>query len=76
MPDEESGFMEPLYHIHPDLAREIEEYAKFFDPSAVEVSFRRPKQTLDDTPTQVLVNLDGLGEIFLGVWGGLDPTYV
>ncbi|SPQ19499.1 863e6d57-c2f2-4887-aaf1-49a29f509a03 [Thermothielavioides terrestris] len=62
MPDEESQFSEPLCHIPPDLAKELEKYVKFFDPSTVEVSFRRPKQALDDQPTRVLVDLDGSGE--------------
>ncbi|AEO65252.1 uncharacterized protein THITE_2112074 [Thermothielavioides terrestris NRRL 8126] len=62
MPDEESQFSEPLCHIPPDLAKELEKHVKFFDPSAVEVSFRRPKQALDDQPTRVLVDLYGSGE--------------
>ncbi|KAH6637284.1 hypothetical protein F5144DRAFT_570124 [Chaetomium tenue] len=62
MPDEESQFMEPLCHVDPDLASEAQEHVRFFDPSAVEVSFQRPEQALDDTPTQVLVDLDGSGD--------------
>ncbi|KAH6843406.1 hypothetical protein B0I37DRAFT_384384 [Chaetomium sp. MPI-CAGE-AT-0009] len=62
MPDEESLFMEPICHIEPGLTKELGEYVKFFDPSAVEVSFKRPKQALDDMPTRVLVDLDGSGE--------------
>ncbi|KAL2145760.1 hypothetical protein VTI28DRAFT_6259 [Corynascus sepedonium] len=62
MPDEESDFSEPLSSIRQELARELEQYVKFFDPSAVEVWFKHPKQALDSNPTRVLVDLDGSGE--------------
>lgn len=62
MPDEKSQFSEPFCSIRPGLARELEQYVKFFDPSAVEVSFGRPEQVLDDKPTRVLVDLDGSGK--------------
>lgn len=60
--DEESQFLEPFCNIWLGLARELEQHVKFFDPSAIEVSFRRPKQALDDMPTRVLVDLDGSGK--------------
>ncbi|KAK4249269.1 hypothetical protein C7999DRAFT_39682 [Corynascus novoguineensis] len=59
---EESEFSEPLSRISPGLSRELEQYVKFFDPSAVEVWFKHPKEALDDNPTRVLVDLDGSGE--------------
>ncbi|KAK4233166.1 hypothetical protein C8A03DRAFT_48206 [Achaetomium macrosporum] len=62
MPDEKSEFSEPLCNIRPGLASELEQYVKFFDPSIVEVLFRRPKQALDDMPTRVLADLDSSGE--------------
>ncbi|KAL2192994.1 hypothetical protein P885DRAFT_72593 [Corynascus similis CBS 632.67] len=62
MPDEESEFSEPLNRIRRELARELEQYVKFFDPSAVEVWFKHPKEALDNNPTRVLVDLNGSGE--------------
>ncbi|KAK4107066.1 hypothetical protein N656DRAFT_793429 [Canariomyces notabilis] len=73
MPDEESEFAEPLCHIRPDLAREVERYVKFFDPSVVRVSFQRPKQALNDNPTRVLVYLDGSGEMTTCFFKGFSP---
>jgi hypothetical protein len=73
MPDEESEFAEPLCHMRPDLAREVERYVKFFDPSVVQVSFQRPKQALNDNPTRVLVDLDGSGEMTTCFFKGFSP---
>ncbi|KAK3946137.1 hypothetical protein QBC46DRAFT_368907 [Diplogelasinospora grovesii] len=62
MRDEESRFVQALNDIHPELAQELRQYVKFFDPSAVEVSFRNPEHALSDMPTRVLVELDDSGQ--------------
>ncbi|KAK3318131.1 hypothetical protein B0H66DRAFT_556314 [Apodospora peruviana] len=61
MRDQESRFRPVLDNIDPELAQELGQYVKFVDPSAVEVSFRRPEQALSvHHPTRVLVELHDL----------------
>ncbi|KAK4043878.1 hypothetical protein C8A01DRAFT_43251 [Parachaetomium inaequale] len=57
---EESPFPQPLNHVYPDLAQELRQYVAFFDPSAVEVSFKDPAQAVCDMPTCVVVDDAGL----------------
>jgi hypothetical protein len=43
MPDEETQFREPLCSIDADLSKKLKQHVNSFDPSALEVSFRRSK---------------------------------
>ncbi|KAK0751549.1 hypothetical protein B0T18DRAFT_402768 [Schizothecium vesticola] len=60
--DAESPFIPALNAIHPELAQELGQHVKFFDPSAIEVSFGRPEYALSHIPTRVLVELDDSGQ--------------
>ena len=63
LPDEEEEWATTALHpIHPELAQELRQHVKFFDPSSVEVSFRKPEHALFKEPTRVLVELDDSGQ--------------
>jgi hypothetical protein len=59
--DDEDCFSPVLNYIHPRFARELRQHVRFFDPSSIEVSFKRPEYALAEDPTRVLVDLDDLG---------------
>ncbi|KAL2130963.1 hypothetical protein VTI74DRAFT_5708 [Chaetomium olivicolor] len=61
MRDEESRWVPAVNDIDPELAQELRQYVRFFDSSAVEVSFENPNDALSETPTGVLVELDDSG---------------
>lgn len=61
--DKESPFVQPaLSELWPELAQELRQHVKFFDPSAVEVAFRNLKDARWMMPTRVVVELDDSGE--------------
>jgi hypothetical protein len=59
--DKESLFAKVLNKIAPKLEQELRQHVKFFDPSAVEISFREPEDALSKMPTRVLVELEDSG---------------
>ncbi|KAK3293093.1 uncharacterized protein B0H64DRAFT_205957 [Chaetomium fimeti] len=73
--DKEDRFSPALNDIHPDLAQELRHHAKFFDPSSIEVSFRRPEQALSGEPTRVLVDLDDSGPKTVCFFKNLTRAY-
>ena len=60
--EEEEWTSTALYSIHPELAEELQQHVKFFDPSSVEVSFKNPEHALSGQPRRVLVDLDDSGQ--------------
>ncbi|AEO67357.1 uncharacterized protein THITE_2129274 [Thermothielavioides terrestris NRRL 8126] len=61
MRDAESRWVPPLNYIEPELVQRVGQYVKFFRPSEVEVSFKKPDHALSESPTRVLVELDDSG---------------
>ncbi len=57
---DEEKLLSPIFNrsLHPGLVQELRQHVKYFDPSSVEVSFRKPKYALSREPTRVLVELD------------------
>lgn len=60
--DDNGGLVVPRTWLDGDTLDDLETWARFFDPSEIEVYFTKPEHALHRIPTKVRVDLDGSGQ--------------
>ncbi|UNI23241.1 hypothetical protein JDV02_009074 [Purpureocillium takamizusanense] len=60
--DNHGGLVPSRTWLDDGVLDELEQWARFFDPSDIEVYFSNPEHALDRMPTLVKVRLDGVGQ--------------
>ncbi|KAL5597825.1 hypothetical protein FOBRF1_011618 [Fusarium oxysporum] len=60
--DNNGGLVPCRTWLSNSILDDLETWARFFDPSEIEIDFAKPEHSLDRMPTKVRVDLDGLGQ--------------
>ncbi|KAH7478218.1 hypothetical protein FOMA001_g9790 [Fusarium oxysporum f. sp. matthiolae] len=60
--DNNGGLVPCRTWLNNSILDDLETWARFFDPSEIEIDFAKPEHSLDRMPTKVRVDLDGLGQ--------------
>lgn len=67
------GLAPPRTWLDDQTLDDLETWARFFDPSEIEVCFAKPEHALDRMPTKVAVDLDGSGQKTICFFKGFGP---